>query len=371
MREIEAETLWAEDIVDAKRWSTLVKSSPTPDVYYLPEYARATAEIELTEPLAVIAGGVSARMLAPLLLRRMSTMIDGSVVEWLDASTPYGYGGLLCLSPSDLVNPENIRVFVDQLSAWCSDRNVVCCVIRLHPLIRQQGWFEPKDYWRDRLQFHSRGSTSSVELSHWDENLDQPANLRRDRRADMRLAGRTLRITWNTGADDDAEIGLGIFSTLYGGLIHRNAAESFYDFPRSYFTKLKALGTLLGIALAWHGDEPVGGNLFLGGPNYAHGHLAATNDIGRKYGASTFLIVEGARWARRHGCEFLHLGGGTRPGDSLEDFKRTFGGPSHFYHYVTLIADRKRFDEICGLPTLSWPYNLRDLTIHPDNKPTT
>jgi hypothetical protein len=187
----------------------------------------------------------------------------------------------------------------------------------------------------------------------------------------MQLAHRNLRITWNTGADDDAEMWLGIFSTLYSGLIHRNAAESFYDFPRSYFTKLKALGTRLGIALAWYGDDPVGGNLFLASPRYAHGHLAGTNDIGRKYGASTFLIVEGARWARRRGCELLHLGGGTRPGDSLEDFKRTFGGPSHSYRCVTLIADRKRFDEICSLPTLSWPYNLRDFTIHLDNKPTT
>ena len=371
MQEIEPETLWAENIADAKRWSTLVESSPIPDVYYLPEYARASAEMELAEPLAVIAGAASSRMLAPLLLRRMSAMIDGSVVEWLDASTPYGYGGLLSLSASDLIHPQHIRVFVDQLSTWCADRNVVCCVIRLHPLIGQQGWFQPTDYWRDRLQLHSRGATSSVELSHWDEKLDQPASLRRDRRADMRLAGRNLRITWNTGDDDDADIRLSIFSTLYDGLLHRNAAESFYSFPQSHFTKLKTLGTRLGLALAWHGDEPVGGNLFLAGPRYAHGHLAGTNDMGRKYGASTFLIVEGARWARLRGCELLHLGGGTRPGDSLEDFKRTFGGSSHVYRFVTLIADRKRFDEICNLPNPSWPYNLRNSTVQPDCKPTT
>ena len=371
MQEIEPETLWAEDIVDAKRWSTLVESSPMPDVYYLPEYARATAEIELAEPLAVIAGAASARMLAPLLLRRMSAMIDGSVVEWLDASTPYGYGGLLSLSASDLVHPEHIRVFVDQLSTWCADRNVVCCVIRLHPLIGQQGWFQPMDYWRDRLQLHFRGATSSVELSHWDEKLDQPASLRRDRRADMRLAGRTLHVTWSTGNDNDADKKLGIFSTLYDELLRRTAAESFYWFPQSYFTKLRTLGSRMGLALAWYRDQPVGGNLFLSGASYVHGHLAATNDIGRKYGASTFLIVEGARWARRHHCELLHLGGGIRPGDSLEQHKHSFGGSSHVYHSLTLITDRKRFDEICSLPTLSWPYNLGGSIIHPGKKPTT
>ena len=359
MQEIESETLWAEDVLDAKRWSTVVESSPAPDVYYLPEYAQATAQIELTEPLAVIAGASSARMLAPLLLRRMSARVDGSTVEWLDASTPYGYGGLLSLSASGLVHRDHVHYFVDQLNTWCSDRNVVCCIIRLHPLIAQQGWFEPTDRWRDRLQLHSRGTTSSVELSHWDEKLDQPASLRRDRRADMRVSGRTLHVTWSTGDDDDADEKLGIFSTLYDELLRRTAAESFYFFPQSYFTKLKTLGTRMGLVLAWYGDQPVGGNLFLAGPRYAHGHLAATNDIGREYGASTLLIVEGARWARRHGCELLHLGGGTRSGDSLEDFKRSFGGVSHVYRYLKFIADRNRFDEICRLPTAPWPYSLQ------------
>jgi hypothetical protein len=365
------ETLMAEDSPDAKRWTTLVERSPVSDVYYLPEYARATAAIESTEPLALVAGAPCCRMLAPLLLRRNSAPLNGFPTEWLDASTPYGYGGLLGLSTSPCVHPEHIRVFVDQLSAWCSDRNVVCCVIRLHPLIGPQNLFQQMDHLQDRIQFHPSRITISVDLSQWDENLDQPSTLRRDRRADMRLADRNLRITWNTGSDDDAETNLGIFSTLYDELIHRNAAENFYSFPRSYFTELKTLGTRLGIALAWHGDEPVAGNLFLAGPRYAHGHLAGANDIGRKYGASTFLIVEGARWARRRGCELLHLGGGTRPADSLEDFKRTFGGPSHVYRYVTFIADRKRFDEMCRLPNPSWPYNLRDSTIQPDNKATT
>jgi hypothetical protein len=371
MREIEPETLMAEDVVDAKRWAALVESSPTPDVYYLPEYARATAEIELTEPLALIAGAPSCRMLAPLLLRRKSATSSGSSTEWLDASTPYGYGGLLSLSTSHSVHPEYFRHFVDQLNSWCSDRNVVCCIIRLHPLIGQEDWFEPADRWRDWLQLHSRGATSSVVLSDWNNILDQPASLRRDRRADMRLAGRTLRVTWSTGDDDDAELKLDIFSTLYDELIHRNAAESFYRFPQRYFAQLRRLGARLGIALAWYGVEPVGGNLFLAGPRYAHGHLAATNDVGRKYGASTFLIVEGARWARRRGCELLHLGGGMTPGDLLEDFKRSFGGTSHVYSYVTFILDHKRFDEISRLPTASWPYNLRDSTAPLDDKPTT
>jgi hypothetical protein len=360
MRETVPETLVADDGQDEKRWTTLVENSPTPDVYYLPEYARASAEIEQTKPLALIAGAPACKILAPLLVRRASAAINGSITEWLDASTPYGYGGLLNLS--DRIYPETFRYFFHQLKAWCSDRRIVCCVIRLHPLTAQQDWFDRAERWQDQLQMHSKGSTSSIELSEWNEKLEQPRSLRRDRLADMRLAGRTLRVTWGTGADDDAEAKLGIFAALYHKLIDRNGAESFYRFPQKYFQRLTKLGKRLGIALAWYGDEPVGGNLFLAGPRFAHGHLAATNDIGRKYGASTFLIVEGARWARQRGCERLHLGGGIKPGDSLEDFKRSFGGSTHVYHYVTFIADREQFNEIRKLPAASWPYNLLDST---------
>ena len=189
MREIKPEILSAENSLDITHWTTLVEKSSAPDVYYLPEYARATAEIEQTEPIALIAGQASTRMLAPLLLRRMSATLHGSAIDWVDASTPYGYGGLLNLSASDLVLPEQFRYFVDQLSTWCLDRHVVCCVLRLHPLIEQQDWVQPKDVWQNHLQLHSRGTTTSVELAQWNEKLDQPAGLRRDRRADMRLPG--------------------------------------------------------------------------------------------------------------------------------------------------------------------------------------
>lgn len=369
------EVLMANDDRGAERWTALVESSATPDVYYLPEYASATAEIEKTEPLALIAGISSCRMLAPLLLRQNSAPVNAASTEWLDAATPYGYGGLVRLPATEAFHPDHFLCFVEQLNAWCVSQQVVCCILRLHPLMEQQDWFGAGNHWEERwgerLQIHSRGTTSSIELSAWDEKLDQPASLRRDRRADMRLASRSLHVTMSTGEDEDAETKLGIFSNLYERLIARNITDSFYRFPLPYFLRLRRLGARLGIALAWHGDEPVGGNLFLAGPRYAHGHLAATNEVGRRNGASTLLIVEGARWARQRGCELLHLGGGMKPGDTLEDFKRSFGGASHVYRYITFIADRRRFDEISRLPTASWPYNLHDPSSLLENRSAT
>jgi Acetyltransferase (GNAT) domain len=352
--------LLASDPLDTKRWTALVENSTFSDVYYLPEYACASAEIERTVPVALIAGASSCKMLAPLLIRRMSANGDSSAIEWLDAATPYGYGGVLSLSPSGLADTSAVQLFFEQLHEWCSNRKIVCCVIRLHPMLEQHDWMHTANNWQDCLRIHSRGITTAIDLSRWNEKLDQPAMLRKDRCSNMRLASRTLRVSWNTGEDDLAERNLGIFSSLYCELMDRNGAESFYRFPNSYFTGLKSLGTRLGITLAWYEDKPVGGSLFLFGPHYTHYHLSAVNDVGRKHGASTLLVIEGARRAREHGCDLLHLGGGTKPGDSLEDFKCSFGGRSHVYRYITFIADPGRFNEIRNLPGTFWPYKLLD-----------
>jgi Acetyltransferase (GNAT) domain len=358
------EMLNATNPADAERWSALVRRSPAWDVYHLPTYVRASSKIEQSEPLAIVAGSGVCRILAPLLIRSVSTVADESRVEWLDACSPYGYGGLLNLSTTEKVDKRDLDCFLDDLRNWCCERHLVCCVLRLHPLMRQEEWFMPVQHWQDSVRIVFRGSTSAIDLKDWDASLDQPKGLRRDRRADMRCARRNLRVTWTNGEDRDGEAALNLFARVYSQTLDRLNAEVFYRFSPSYFSGLAALGQHLGIALAWQGDEPVAGNLFLFGCNYGHGHLAGSNQNGRKYGAATLLLVEGARQARQRGCELLHIGGGNRSGDPLEDYKRSFGGPSHRYAYVIHIADPERFEQLCRMPNAPWPYITRTPLAH-------
>jgi hypothetical protein len=76
MQKIEFEMLAAANRADSERWTTLVSTSTMPDVYYLPAYARATSEIEHSEPVAIVASQDSGRFLAPLLLRPMSAAVE-------------------------------------------------------------------------------------------------------------------------------------------------------------------------------------------------------------------------------------------------------------------------------------------------------
>lgn len=361
------ETLFASDPLDAKRWTALVENSATPDVYYLPEYASATAEIEQSEPMALVAGRSPNRILAPLLVRHMWANADSSAIEWLDASTPYGYGGLLSLSTAGLADTPALQLFFKQLHDWCSSRRIVCCVIRLHPLLAQQEWFAMDEYGQGTLQLHPQRSTYSIDCNNWDYSLNRPQHMSQNRRTDLTHAQRVLRVTWASGEDRDAEAGLKIFSSLYNEMLEHRTAESFHRFPPSYFSSLAKLGSRMGTIIAWDGDIPVGAHIALAGNCHAHGHLRAATHLGRKYRAATLLYVEEARWARRLGCQLLHLGGGMQPGDGIETFKRSFHGPAHYYRYLTYIVDRDKFEMIRRLPDAPWPYNLPPSTNSPDH----
>lgn len=357
MQKTAVETLVA---ADSERWNALVLDAPAPDVYYLPAYAQATSEIEHTEPMAIVVGKDSCRLFAPLLLRSSSALVNGSRMNWTDASSPYGYGGILSLSGC-VPDAQSIHYFLDDLRIWCSERNAVCCVLRLHPLMDQAEWFSPEEQWKKQLKMHLRGSTSAIDLEHWNEVRDCPDGMRKGRRSDLNLARRTLRLTWTNGEDPDAGTNLDRFVALYEQAMEDHHADNFYKFSPAYFSQLASLGPYFNLAFAWMDDQLAGASIFLTGRDYAHYHLAAGNELGMKHKAATLLIVEGARWARMQGCKLLHLGGGVRPGDSLEDFKRSFGAQLYRYAYLVLIIDQERFERLSQLPNAPWPYSLNQM----------
>jgi hypothetical protein len=173
------------------------------------------------------------------------------------------------------------------------------------------------------------------------------------------MARRNLKVTWTLGSDPEFDSHLHAFQRLYAGSMERIQADDFYRFPGPYFQVLAArLERRLGVAVAWLGEEAVAGALFLLDTPFCHYHLSATSDLGRRYKATTFLIVTAANQAARHGCRYLHLGGGARADDNLFHFKRSFGGPLFQYATVTVVGDAEKFDLLRRGPATAWPYSI-------------
>ena len=133
------------DPVAATRWDELVTRSPQSDVYYRAAYVLAAAELEHSEPLGLIISSSNRRYLLPMLLRPISSP-DGQ--SWSDASTPYGYGGVLCSSLDSEVALPDVLEFLQGCSlgarreSWfpASSAPIPClrrigCSLRLRALI--------------------------------------------------------------------------------------------------------------------------------------------------------------------------------------------------------------------------------------------
>jgi hypothetical protein len=343
-----------DESVEATRWDELVACSPNADVYHRAAYVLASAELEHSQPLGLMISSSNRSYLLPMLLRPISSP-DGR--SWSDASTPYGYGGVICLGLDSGIAPPDGADLFQRLRAWSATQKLVSCVLRSHPLLAQD-WLFAKAPDIDFVTVTRRGQTVAALLHLWDETRQCPPGLSKGRRSDLALARRNLRVTWNVLSNQrDALEQFRIFRVFYESTMRRINAAEFFHFPWSYYERLSTLGPDVGIAIAWHGDCAVGGAVFMAGPTYAHYHLSASDDTGHKYKASTLLVVEGANWARQRGCRVLHLGGGMHVNDSLMGFKRSFGGEQHQFGYVTLIADRERYNSMCALAATPWPYD--------------
>jgi hypothetical protein len=341
------------DPVAAARWDELVAPSAQSDIYFRSAYALASAELEQSQPLGLIISSSNRRYYLPVLLRSISGP-DGQA--WFDASSPYGYGGVVCPSPAELTLPDVVDFF-QRLRAWCATRKLVSCVLRSHPLLAQDWLFaESPDI--DFVSIKRRSQTVAMALQFWDDTRDCPLGMSKGRRSDLSLARRNLRVTWSVLSNQLETLEQSrVFRNLYESNMRRIGAAEFFHFPWSYYERLSTLSPDVGIGIAWHGDCAVGGAMFMAGPTYSHYHLSGSDEAGHKYKAPTLLVVEGAKWARQRGCQILHLGGGMHLNDSLLDFKCSFGGERHEFGYVILIVDRGRYNSMCTFAPTLWPYN--------------
>jgi len=339
-----AQLLSLESVKDFHLWDALVDSGFVPDVYYRPGYLRAYQASGHGRAVALLVETEGLRALFPLLLRPLSDLGFAGEVEGFDAVTPYGYGGLQLLEGHEYPEAEQLRALLRTLRNWCHENRVISVLLRLHPLLRQETWFSLVVDDENRL--HSFGPTTALDLSRWNHSTGCIATLHKGRRSDLSFARRSLHVTSALELGSVVE-DLHRFYKLYECRMEQLGAADSYHFPPAYYTALaEGLGSRLDVIVAWLGEQPVGAALFLADRKLAHYHLSATNESGRAFKATTLIVNSAADWARRRGCQYLHLGGGATGDDNLFDFKRSFGGDVFQYSFLTAVNDREQYNAL-------------------------
>jgi len=154
--------------------------------------------------------------------------------------------------------------------------------------------------------------------------------------------GVTVRLT---PGPEDVEA----FLPLYTETMARVGARPYYSFPPETFRLLcTGLGRNLLLAEARHAGRTVAAALFLYNDRYLHYHLGGSATDALHLAPNTLLFAEAAEWGRQRGIQFMHLGGGVRPGDSLMRFKSRFSPHRAPFFVGRRIIDPERYARLAA-----------------------
>jgi hypothetical protein len=246
----------------------------------------------------------------PLLVRE----IPGS--DRLDAISPYSYpGGRVIGEP------------VDPAAAGLAESGLVSAFVR--------------DRLGEPVAFTGATDRSIVMVS----DPSQPRKSRMSDRQQIRkndAAGYEVSSQHGPEVTDDALTG---FLAVYEETMRVVDATDRYFFGADYFR------TLLASPLTWllsvtgpEGDCAAAG-LLVRSDGFIHYYLSGTADAHRRKAPSKNLIVASTDFAEEMGLP-LNLGGGVKPGDGLEEFKRGFANTELPFRTHELICDPAAYAEL-------------------------
>ncbi len=284
------------------------------DVFYSPGFAKACAIglYPAAKVLCAIQQNNENIILYPFVERELAQMVPWSATaqSLRDTTGLYGRGGILCNGCSE----QDLKTFRSQLAEYFRERHVVSSFDRYHPVLQNEDAAEPNTQVRDI------GSFVVVPIAA--DMATIKANYRGKQRTTLRKAERAgVTVEFEKGCSSH----LSEFLEIHAATMHRNSAEGFYFFPKSFYESLienQPCNVLFAYGLL--DNEIVTSDLVLVEPPYAHLFLSGTLPAYLDKSPNTKLKHETIRYLQQSGCDYYLLGGGHRPDDGVFRYKRSF-----------------------------------------------
>jgi hypothetical protein len=145
----------------------------------------------------------------------------------------------------------------------------------------------------------------------------------------------------------DVEMGqLGAFERAYAETMVRAGAAERYLYPTSYFGRLLH-SERSWLVLAEREGEALAGAIAVASDGYLHYYLGGTTDEALRDSPMKNLFAAMIGLGEEIGFP-VSLGGGVKPGDSLDDFKRGFATGQVPWYTHEVICDRPAYDELAA-----------------------
>ncbi len=277
-----------------------------------------------------------AELLAPLVVRE----IEGT--DEHDAVSPYGYPGFTVVG--DLL-PDRVRGD-DRIEAGGANAAE-----------GGDGWLDPTE-----VDWHRTGLVSVFIRHRLDlvpfagatgRNVVQiadPALKPKSRPTDRRQVRRNLEAGYTVelipGAETSADR-RAAFLDLYEQTMRRTAAADHYFFGAEYFDRLlPSERTWLALAADPEGI-PAAASIACVSDGYLHYYLSGSADSHLGDSPMKNVLARLLELSAELALP-LNLGGGIRPGDALEEFKRGYGNRTITWQTSEIVCDPDRYAELSG-----------------------
>jgi serine/alanine adding enzyme len=297
---------------------------PSPDVYFLQGYGRASSITGDNE--WVLLEAFDGAWQVPLVLR---TIVDGAK----DAISPYGYSGVYA-SPS--LSSSQVQKAWSATINSLKDLGVISVLFRHSPLV-------PQATDLPELRSIIRGHpTIALEPADSDSAWSGMAGACRTAIRKALKNGYTGNVRQASALDLEPD---GDFRRLYEHTMSRLHAATLYSFGDEYYSELlKGLGANLLIAdVRDPAGAAISSALFMRHGQRLHYHLSGSNADNAGTGSNNLMLWTATQYAIEQGLRQFHLGGGISQRDGLFRFKHAFGGRELGYDVSGLIIDHELY----------------------------
>ena len=328
---------------DDPRWADFLTLARH-DWYQLPGYVALAARLAGGEPIGLLVDGPDARVLMPLVLRRIQP--DPGAPDQRDAISPYGYPGFIVAGPDgaaagSIPGPDAIRTALAAAFGWLGANGIVTVFLRMDPLAP----FGPEVI-GEIGDVVRHGQTVSIDLTR--STLAIQNGIRSNHRRNIARLERT-GFTFTPVPPDDPEV-VREFIVAYTENMDRLHADASYYVDASYVAELAAaLGSGLMILRAQVDGETVAAALFTEIGGVVQYHLSGTRHAAASLSPNKGMIAAAIQWAKGRGNRVLHLGGGVGGGeDALFAFKAGFSDDRNLFWTARIVTDPVVYGDLVG-----------------------
>lgn len=308
------------------------------DIYFEKDYGKLFEEIEHGISEVYEFTHLSGRVRHLFIKREIPFTVAGKV--YYDLVTPYGYGGPQVLECRKGQKQELVAAFEDEFRQYCLDNRIVSEFIRFHPV------FKNAEDFKECYNAIFLRETAGTNLKDFQDPVESEFS---------KSARKNIRQALKAGVEFKATHhpkDLTEFKKVYYATMLRNQADPYYFFGDAYFSKLEELfGENLLLVEAVYEGQVIGAGLNFFYNDIAHTHLSGTLEQYHHLSPAYGLYYALAVWAKEHGVEVIHGGGGrsNRPEDNLLLFKKQFGRNTVFQFWVgRKIWNSAIYSELCN-----------------------